>query len=533
MFKLCCLLGLFIFIMPAFPKAVLEADAASYDGFLSAHQLTSDYEQASERLSLAIKNPEYMLKNWVDLPLAPNTQRKKPLQLTLREAILLALRYNPDIQNAELERIIQRYQLRQAYNEFELQYALAGSANFERNRFSDVGSSTGQSYMASPEATLKTKWGTRVALTMDNNVATYDSYNPVLRFSVTQPLLRGFGSKVNEVGLKNSIDNEHFNQLRLKQAVINQMTSVINAYRALVLSARNLEIQRLQLKEAKNIFVINKKKIAAGQLEPTANIQQSYQIESLSLMEEQAVNTLQNDVQNLLQAVGLDPSMPLAVPSDIQLKALVVPDMKRSIALALKNNVDYLAVKQTLVMDKRAYDVAKNEQLWDLSLSASVQTGDIANVDGVGGLRGIYEGRNINESARLTLKIPIRDLSQRSKLINAKVTLEKDRIHLMAAKRAIITEVRNLIHAIESQAKRYQLALKQVQMAERSFELQKKRQEAGIASTLDVTNTQNQLIQAQSGLISAKIAYLNQLSSLQRLLGTSLDVWQIKLRGYQ
>ncbi len=100
----------------------------------------------------------------------------------------------------------------------------------------------------------------------------------------------------------------------------------------------------------------------------------------------------------------------------------------------------------------------------------------------------------------------------------------------MATRRALITTVTNTINAISSQSRQYQLAEKQVRLAERSYQLEKKKQQAGISSALDVNNTQNQLIQAQASLISAKIAYLNQLSALQRLLGTTLDEWQIKLR---
>ncbi|CZR28408.1 type I secretion outer membrane protein%2C TolC family [Legionella pneumophila] len=108
--------------------------------------------------------------------------------------------------------------------------------------------------------------------------------------------------------------------------------------------------------------------------------------------------------------------------------------------------------------------------------------------------------------------------------------MEKDKINLIAAKRALITSVTNTINNIQSLAKRYELAQKQVKLAEQSYALEKKKQQAGISSALDVNNTQNQLIQAQSGLIGAKIAYLNQLSALQRILGTTLDYWQIKLR---
>ena len=485
---------------------------------------------ARVRLNQAIANPVYMLHHWVELPASPMVKNKKVQHLSLREAILLALRYNPNIQNAELDRITQRYQLRLANNEFELQYALAGSAAVEKSRFSGVGNASNKSYLATPEAALKTKLGSQFSLKMDNNVSMYNTYTPVLNLSVTQPLLRGFGSAANEAGLLDAIDNETMNKVNLQQAVIDQITQVISAYRALILSGNNLENQQRQLQDAKNSFKINEKKITAGQLEPTGNIQQSYQIESLSLMVEQAKNEFETAAQDLLQTIGLDPEMRLAVPNDVSVGKILVPDLQQSIDTALAHNSQYLAQKMILRADERAFNVAKNQQLWQLDVGANVQSGIVSDVQGNAGVRGIYNGRNTNESARLTLTIPLNDVNRHSQLINAKVRLEKDRLNILALKRALITNITNIINTIKSQAKRYQLAEKQVRLAAQSYDLEKKKQQAGITSALDVNNTQNQLILAQAGLIGAKISYLNALSALQRLLGTTLDEWQIKLR---
>jgi len=487
--------------------------------------------EASERLNDAIKNPEYLLNNWVELPTSPTSHKRKTQFLTLREAILLALRYNPNIQNAELDRIIQRYQLRLAHNEFELQYALAGTAAVEKSHYSGVGNATTKSYLLTPEVDLKNKYGTELALRMDNNVAAYGNYNPLLNLSLKQPLLRGFGREVNEIGLLNAIDNEWLNKLNLQQAVIDQITQLITTYRALIMSGNNLQNQRQQLTEAKKSYETNEKRIAAGQLEPTGNIQQSYQIESLNLMVEQAENDFKTTAQDLLQTIGLDPDMKLAVPSDVTLDKLVIPDVNESIAQAFKHNTQYLALTMTLRADERAYKLAKNQQLWQLDASANVQTGTMTGVDNnSAGLKGIYNGHNITESVGVTLRIPINDLTLRSQLISAKVRLEKDRLNLIAARRALITMIKNTITTIQSQAKRYELAKRQVELAAQSYSLEKKKLQAGIASALDVNNTQNQLLQAQTGLISAKIAYLNQLSALQRMLGTTLNYWHIKLR---
>jgi len=196
-------------------------------------------QNPDDRLNAAINNPEYMLHHWIELPTSPESHAQKSRHLTLREAILLALRYNPNIQSAELDRIIQRYQLRLAHNEFELQYALAGTALVEKSTYSGVGNATTNRYLGTPEFNLKTKLGGQVSLSMDNNVAGIGGYNPLMNFTYTQPLLRGFGKAVNEASLLDAEDADWLNQLNLTQSVIDQVTQVITAYRSLILSSNN------------------------------------------------------------------------------------------------------------------------------------------------------------------------------------------------------------------------------------------------------------------------------------------------------
>ena len=487
---------------------------------------------AQQRLQEAIKNPEYCLKNWIDLPISQPSTIEKIQKLSLKDAILLALRYNPNVQNAELDRIIQRYQLRLAENAFELQYALAGSANYNIDRYEGVGRRQTHSALASPELKLNTALGTSLSLNMDNQIETYDNYHPTLNVSLNQPLLRNFGPSVNLANLRNAKDNDRLNALALRQAIMDQITAVISAYHSLVQSLNTYHIQQQQLQEAKKTFANNRKKIKAGQLESSANIQQSYQIESLSLAVEQAQNDSQVAAQNLLQSIGLDPKSHIRVEQALTERQLSVPNLKQSIAIGLAQNQSYQAQLTALRANERQLTVARNQQLWQLDLSANIQSGQVTDVtnSNTQGLRGIYSGRNISQSARINLTIPINDLGQKNALISAKINLEKTRIQVLASKRALITNITNSVHIIESLAKRFKLAQKQVSLAQQSYALEKKKQQAGIASSLDVNNTQNQLIQAQNGLVSAKIAWLNQLAALERLLGTTLKRWDIQLR---
>lgn len=501
---------------------------------LTAHASRVEMQRvnaAQARLQQAIKNPEYMLDHWIELPVANPTKRHKILKLGLRDAVLLALRYNPNIQNAELDRIIQRYQLRLAQNAFELQYALAGTAMLTNAHYSGVGNASTKSYLASPEFNWKSPFGTEAELKVDNTVAVSGNYNPLLSFSLRQPLLRGFGRAANEVALWDAVDREAFNKLSLQQSVIDQITQVIILYRTLILSVHNLQIQQLQLSEARKAYKINQNNIKSGQLEPSANIQQAYQIESLSLMVEQAEQNYQTTAQDLLQAIGLNPDLRLAIEGNVALRGFEIPDAHVSMMLALNHNLQYLALKMVMRADERAYQAAKNQQLWQLDLKGNVLGGTVTNVDNTNNnRRGTYSGNNVTESASVVLTIPLNDLNRRNALISAKVKLEKDRLSVLAAKRALLTTIKNIIISMHSLRKCYELAARQVDLARKSYELEKKKQEVGIASALDVNNTQNQWIQAQKGLISAKIAYLNQLSTLQRIQGTALDDWQIKLR---
>tara|TARA_Y100000588_G_scaffold393052_1_gene507360 strand:+ start:4033 stop:5709 length:1677 start_codon:yes stop_codon:yes gene_type:complete len=521
-----------IFTLSTSHSVVAQTQDRKQTGWLldTIHE-KSVVEDANKRLKCAMEQPEFMLKNWVALPTSPNPTTISSHHLSLEDAILLALRYNPNIQNAELDRIIQRYQLRLAHNDFELQYAIGGQALIEQNRFSGVGKSTNRAAFLTPEINYKNPWGGTASLKMDNNVQSEGNYNPLANLNITQPLLRGFGRDVTQAGLKNALDTDFLNQLNLRQSVMDQITQVITTYRTLIISGHNLKNQKRQLQDAKRTFEANEKRIQAGQLEPSGNIQQSYQVESLSLLVEQAENDFRTTAQDLLQAIGLSPEMRLSVPSDVDIQKIVVPNVEDAVELGLKNNTQYQALLMALRADERAYKVARNQQLWELNATANVQTGLLSNVDKVTpGGDNIYQGRNITESLGVTLNIPINDLNRREQLISAKIRLEKDRINIIAAKRALVTSIKNTVTNIQSQARRYELAQRQLKLAQKSYQLEQKKQAAGISNVLDVHNTQNQLLQAQVSLINSKIDYLNQLSSLHKLIGTTLEHWGIKLR---
>lgn len=487
----------------------------------------AEVSTARQEYNQAVDNPERIMYKSFHLPTSPDTNTHKVFKMTMHEAILLSLRYSPDIQNTELDRITARYTLREQQNAFELQYALSASSNFTWQRTIENGRLPSQnSWQINPSISKKNRWGGETTVSMDTTISNQDA-SPQLTFSYKQPLLNGAGPTVVERDLNNKLDSEIMNKLKLKQAYIDKVTAVISAYRNLIVKKNSLETSKQSLKDAKYTYWVNKKKIQAGELERTGNIQQEYQVANLTVGLEEQRNSFIQAKRAILQLIGLDPKINIEVPSDVKMPKLQVPNQEQSVRYALSHNTAYLNELIQYRITKRAYKVAQNNMLWDLSLNASHTFGSRS-----------YNGRNFNftsgdeqrSNVGLKLNVPINDLSRNSTLISAKVSLEQARLNLLASKRQLETKVINAVVNIKMQKKLYAMNIKQLELAQRSYDIENKKRQVGIASSLDVTNTQNQLINAKNSLISAKISYLEGVSALEQILATTLDVWHIKMR---
>lgn len=485
--------------------------------------------QAYANLQKAKKNPEYLLDKQLSMPVSPELTHNKTYDMSIRDAILLSLRYSPDLLSTELDRIVSRYQLRVNENEFELRYALSATTQFSWNKSQGVRQPLQNNYVATPSLSLKSNWGGTTTVTMNNTYGD-DIYSPQLVLNYEQPLLRGMGPSVVEKSLRDQQDQEKINKLTLKDTYINKVTAVISAYRNLISQKNAYETQQRSLKDAKYTYWVNKKRIEAGELEPSGNIQQEYQVSNLAVTLESQRNQLEQSKRSLLQLIGLDPTLRIKVPSNIHVPRMKAPDLNTSIEYAYKNNIAYQNVLVNYRITKRALVAAQNDQLWELNLTATQSYGTSSATAQDSGFQNITNGRNQASQVGLRLNVPINDLPRRSTLISAKVSLEKARLNLVAQKRQLETDVINKIVNIKTQINLYRMHIKQLALAQRSYDIEVKKRKAGISSALDVTNTQNQLIDARNSLISAKISYLEGVSSLEQLLGTTLEVWKIKMR---
>src|SRR5258708_5089597 len=118
--------------------------------------------------------------------------------------------------------------------------------------------------------------GTQLSMTFDNtrlksNAARY-TYDPILSsslgFTITQPLLRGFGIELNHRYIHIAKNNGKIADLVFRQQVIDTVAGIARLYTDLVSLNEDLNVKREALRLAERLYEDNKNKVDQGTLAP-------------------------------------------------------------------------------------------------------------------------------------------------------------------------------------------------------------------------------------------------------------------------
>jgi outer membrane protein TolC len=165
----------------------------------------------------------------------PPILSEKPLTLSLSEAILLAVRQNPNVQQSQLNDVVQKFALHVQQWEFQPHYNFTASRTIASSTRNKIRETSRQTFMQ-PSTSLLTPFGTQLTATSINNIS--DHYNPGLSLEIMQPLMRGFGRPIVEAALYNAMDSERISKLNIEGTLRVTVSNVIDAYLDVV-SAEN------------------------------------------------------------------------------------------------------------------------------------------------------------------------------------------------------------------------------------------------------------------------------------------------------
>jgi len=446
-------------------------------------------------------------------------------EMTLADAVLLAVRTNRSIKSAYLDRVIQKFNLKVAEDKFYPDLNLTAGAthsssvirNGSKTRIEgdDIDISVAMTETIPTGGTFIFSWASADI----NSGPDTDSWQVTFQ----QPLLKGGGIDVNTASVKTARFQEQSNIMALKSTLIITVTSVVSAYRSFLQTKLQVDISKASLVRTKKLLERNKLLISGGRMAPVEIVQVEADIATREFDYQSALNNLDSARLNLLKILDIDKHTPIVPVSEEEIKP-IHPVLEEYIDTALSNRPDYTQSLIKLEIAKTNFMLAENNMLWDLFLDSSYSYSVAENQ--------LNSTKGESWSVGLNIEIPIYgDLTRKQRLISARTNVKKSELDLKELQDNIEIEVQDLIRNVESRLTQLDLARRARKLSKQKLEIEQEKLRAGVSSNFQIVTFQNDLLNAQTSEVDATIDYRNALTALDQVLGTTLDTWKIEFKS--
>lgn len=462
------------------------------------------------------------------------------LTLTLEEAIGLALRHNRALRGSLIDRAAQKYALFVAEQKFTPDFELGASSGWRQIRpYTDDGGKAQQiTTDISPVASLATPLGTSFSARWNDAYSrghadpsptyTQDRFRGTSTITITQPLMRGFGFDVNTASVNVARLQEENNILALRADVINMVTSVIDAFRSVLQAQQQVSIAELALRRGEQLLEINRSLIQVGRLAPLEIVQTEASLAQREFDLSTARNQLRAAELSLLSLLNIPEKPRLRVNEALNVQQIRV-GFDRALELAMDRRTDVIRSGLAVETARLGVVTAEDRSRWKLDAEASLITG--------GDELGRYGTAERNRMGMdrsdtfvgLRLSIPFTDESLQLGVINARTQLRRAELEKEAVRDRVELEVRDTLRDLSSRWRQVELARQTLSLAERKLEIERDKLNAGRSTNFQVNQYETDLVNAQTSELQALIAYLGTVARLDRILGTTLQTWDVRI----
>lgn len=473
------------------------------------------------------------------VPIKPTVQpketsvpKKPQLKLALANVVYLVIENNTSIKNAYLDRIAQKGDLAVAEDKFVPDFTPTVSINLNqlgRNGFTSGSLATNlgaKVVMRIPTGAEVTFNWTADAQTSNltsnlnsnlNNLGgsiNDSSLGQNMELRLSQPLLKNFGTRINQASIDLARIIEKVNIENLKSTLNTTITEAIIAYRELIRAQERVKIEQLSLKNAQDSLEINQALIQAGRLAPVEIIQNQTDIANRQVSLLSAQNDLESKRLALLAILDIDKNTNIEAETIPSVKPVAL-DIEKLRNIALSTRPEYLQAQFSVDQTKLNLMLAEDNKRWDLNLNATLQN-------------------NLNEpmDARLgfTLGHTFGDLSLEQTFKRAQVDLRKSQNTLKNLQTKLDIDLQDRVRNANLTYNQLELARQATQLSQQQLEIEQEKLKLGRGSgVFQLIRLQNELAQARNTELDATIQYLNALTNLDQFLGTTLQTWQVKI----
>lgn len=407
--------------------------------------------------------------------------QEQPQVITLEDAIRIALERNPSLRQAENSVRTSELSVKQQ----KLQ--LLPDVNFTSN--------TGVPYLSANAQDPSVSAGLSATMSVGNLYSTVANMR---------------SARINETISRENLD-------RNRQTTV---FNLISSYLALVEAQEQIEVQERNLAAVEEQLRQVQVQVAADRRPISDVYQQEASVASARLSLVQSQRGVIVSTMNLIRTLQLDPNgnyqfvRPELGPLSSEIAAL---DVETLTARALGQRPDLRSSELSVASAEQSVKVARASRWPSLSLSLGYNSGNF-NTNANGGFFDQWDrGRRGNLS--LNVSIPVVDFTYGITQERAQIQLENARLNLENARQGVAVEVRTAYLDLELAEQQLTVAQAQMEAAERSLETVQQRYEVGLATILELQQSQLAHLRAAQALVNAEYDLVFQSRLMSYYLG--------------
>ncbi|MGB6946886.1 MAG: TolC family protein [Bryobacteraceae bacterium] len=399
--------------------------------------------------------------------------------------------------------------------------------------------------------------GTELSAGFDNSRYTSNSlqsaFSPYtsssLGFTVTQPLLRGFGRAVNRRFIRISKNEQKIAGLLVQQQLIATVYGVVRLYTDLVALYEDVKVKEETLASAEKLYTDTKAEVDEGTQAPVELTRANAQvysirqdlIDSRGLLEEQEaivknVITRRTDNDPEVLNARIIPTDTIEVPGTDETRPL-----QDLVALAFANRPDLSQAGLQVQNSQISLQGSRNGLRPEVDLVGVAQNNGLAGqlnpllpnmppsietplLGGYGtALEQLATRKYPTYGIGLNITLPLRNRIAQADVTRDEILLRQSQVLEEQLRKQAQLEVEDAVIAMRRARASYDAAVQTEKLQQESLDVEQAKFDVGASTSFFIIQYESFLAQAKSTVVVAKSSYLKARAALERATGTILD----------
>jgi outer membrane protein TolC len=348
---------------------------------------------------------------------------------------------------------------------------------------------------------------------------------------LTQPLLKDYGPVATRFRIDLAGKDRDISVHRLKEKILDTVEGFELGYWELVLAREELGVKRESLKLAESLLDLTQKKFEAqvvSRLELTQAEAGVASRKEAVISARKTVWERENELKLFISGEVYKLRDVEIIPKDPPGLSPLRPALDQSIKRALELRPDYLEVKREIEKKDLEIRYARNQIFPEIDIEASL------GYNGFGtDFRDSAENLDNNPTwtVGVVFRYPLGNNTARGDLKIARMEAEQAFLRLKRLEQEIILDLDIAIKELEADRERFEAAKVSTMLAEDALEAEEVKLEAGLSTTHNVLELQEELEEARNSEIAALIDYRKALTGFFREEGSLLEKKGIEIAG--